>query len=119
MKEGRSARGTLLPAASPKLTYHDGPDVDEYKQYDVGEFLKRKDEGENVIGYALCKAIKWVKSVAGERSGHNPLVMGLVEIFIYRWVVKTSVNPVDPKVREAYEKWELYKIIESKRSLAG
>src|SRR5271168_3584066 len=32
---------------------HDGPELDEGEEEKVGEFMKREDEGEEVIGYGL------------------------------------------------------------------
>ena len=56
-------------------TDHNGPDVDEYEKRDVGKLLEREDKGEHMIGKALRKPVYGMKSVAGERCGHDPLVV--------------------------------------------
>ena len=56
----------------------DSPEVDEAEKEDVGEFLERKDERENVVGNALRPAIQRMERVRCIRAGHNPLVVRLV-----------------------------------------
>ena len=57
------------------LTNEDGPKIDEDEESDVREFLEREDERKDVVGYALGETIHWMKSVAGVRCRHDPLVM--------------------------------------------
>ena len=61
---------------------HDGPDVDKGKEGNIGEFLKREDEGVDVVRDTLCPAIDRVESMACEGSWHNPLVVGLMKALI-------------------------------------
>lgn len=86
---------------------HDGPDVDEAEKSDVGEFLKREQEREQVVRYGLSETIKWVESVAGVWCRHDPLVMWLVKTFVDERMMKTSVNEVDQAVGEQEEEREL------------
>ena len=63
-------------------TDHDGPDIDEDEESHVGKFLKREEEGEDMIGDALRKAVYRVERMAGEGSGHDPLVVRFVEVLV-------------------------------------
>lgn len=88
---------------------HDGPDVDEHEKSNVGELLQREDEGEDVVRQRLSVAVERVESVRGERRGHDPLVVRLVQLLVNHGVVQAAVNPVDEEVGEADEEGELEK----------
>jgi hypothetical protein len=47
--------------------------------------------------------------VRGERRGHDPLVVRLVQLLVEHRVVQSAVDPVDEKVGEADENGELEK----------
>lgn len=61
----------------------DGPDVDEKEQSHVAELLQREQEREHVVGYGLTPAIHWVKGMRSVGCRHDPLVVWLVEGFVY------------------------------------
>lgn len=86
---------------------HDGPDLDEGEERDVGELLQREDEGEEVVGDGLGEAIERVEGVRGERCGHDPLVVRLVQALVEELAVKSAVDPVDTEVGESQEDGEL------------
>ena len=86
---------------------HDGPDLDEGEEGDVGELLQREDEGEQVVGDGLGKAVERVEGVAGEGRGHDPLVVRLVQALVEELAVQGAVDPVDAEVGEGQEDGEL------------
>nr|POE65074.1 hypothetical protein CFP56_34742 [Quercus suber] len=90
---------------------HDGPDLDEGEEGDVGELLQREDEGEEVVGHALRVAVERVEGVRGVRGGHDPFVVGLVDAFVQDWVVQRAVDPVDAEVGEHDEDGELDDVV--------
>ena len=96
-------------AVSDVLTVvnQDSPDVDEGEEEDVGEFLQREQEREDVIGQGLSPAVQWVEGVRGVRRWHNPFVVRLVKGFVQTRVVETTVDPVDEEVGEEDEEGEL------------
>ena len=65
-----------------RLTDHHSPYVDEDEERNVGEFLQRKDEWKDVVWYTLRESVHWMESMAGERRGHNPLVVWLVNFLV-------------------------------------
>lgn len=77
-----------------------GPEVDESEEEDVGQLLEREDEREHVVRDTLRPAVKWVKSVGGEGTRHNPFVVRLVQGLINKRVVQAAVNPVDAEIGE-------------------
>ena len=90
----------------------DGPEVDEAEQEDVGQFLQREEEGEDVVGHTLRPAVERVESVRSEGGGHDPLVVRLVEGLVDAGVVQAAVDPVDEEIGEADEEWELDEAVE-------
>lgn len=91
---------------------HDSPEVDEAEENDIGDLLKREDEGEDVVRDTLGPAIQRVECVGGEWTGHDPLVMRLVESLVDERVVQASVDPVDEEVGESDEERELQDAVE-------
>ena len=90
---------------------HDGPQVDENEEEDVGGFLKREEKGKDVVRKALSVTIQRVESVGSKGSGRNPLVVRLVQALVDQWVVQVSVDPVDAVVREADEQRILKEVV--------
>lgn len=86
---------------------HNGPDLDEAEENNVGELLQREQEWEQMVWNGLRVAIKWVEGVRGEWGWHDPLVVRLVEVFVDERVVKTTVDPVDAEIGEGDEEGEL------------
>lgn len=86
---------------------HDGPEVDESKEDHIGVLLKRKNEGENMVGDTLGPAIQRMESVGREGTRHDPLVVGLVQLLVDQGMVQASVNPVDEEVGKCDEDGEL------------
>ncbi len=80
---------------------HDGPKIYEDEEEDIGELLERENKGKHVVWKALGKTIQGMESVGGKWSGHNPLVVRLMQALVDQWVVQGSVDPVDAVVREA------------------
>lgn len=99
------------------LTDEDGPDVDERKQGNISNLVEGKDEGENMIRYALSETVKGVKGMARVRSGHDPFVMGFVEGPVYPGMMETSMNPVDEEVGEANEEGKLEDVVKPERGI--
>lgn len=65
----------------------DGPDVDEDEEEYVGELLQREDEGKEMIWDRLGEAVKRVERVRGKGRWHDPLVVRLVQTFVYEGMV--------------------------------
>lgn len=86
---------------------HDGPEIDEHKENDIGPFLQREDEWENMVGNTLRPAIDGVEGMGRIGSGHDPFVVRLMQSLVNKRVVKTTVNPVDAEICEEQEKREL------------
>lgn len=59
-----------------------GPDVDENEEGDIGEFLKREQEWEEMVWNGLSKSIKRMESMRGERCRHDPLMVGFMQVFV-------------------------------------
>ena len=97
----------------------DGPDVDEDEEGDAGDFGEREQEWEDVVGEALGVAVGGVEGVRGERRGHDPLVVWLVDVLVDAGVVQAAVNPVDAQVGEADEEGNLGVVIPSSRAVFG
>ena len=93
-------------------TDHDGPDVDEDEEADVGELLEGKEEWEDVVGDALREAVYWVESVAGEGGRHDPLMMWLVEGPVDPGVMEAAVDPVDEEVGKDEKEGKLEEVVE-------
>lgn len=92
----------------------DSPEVNESKEEDVGELLEREDEREQVVGHTLGPAIQRVESMRGVRARHDPLVVRLVQRFVDARVVQAAVDPVNAKIGERDEQWELDDAVELK-----
>lgn len=82
---------------------HDGPEVDEDEEEDIGKLLKWEDKRKHVIRKALSETIHGMESVGGKWSWHDPSVVRLMQALVKHWVVQVSVDPVDAVVREADE----------------
>lgn len=95
------------------------PEVDEDEEEDICSLLEREDEGENVVGHRLGETIQRVESMAGVRSGHDPLVVRLVQVLVDEWVVKVAVNPVDTEVGKEQEERELEDIVPHPGAFVG
>lgn len=80
---------------------HDGPEIDEDEEEDIGKLLKWEHKGKHVIRETLGETIQGMEGVGGVWSWHNPPVMRLMQAFVDQWVVQGSVDPVDAVVREA------------------
>lgn len=89
----------------------DSPNVDEDEEKDVCEFLKREQEGVDVVRKALSISIERVESVRGVRRRHDPLVVRLVETLVHEGVVQSAVDPVDAEVGEHEEEGELHHVV--------
>ena len=98
---------------------HDGPDVDEREQANIRQFLQGEYEWEDVVWYALGKAIKWVESVARKRCRHDPFVMRLMKCFVDLWVMEATVDPVYQEVGEEEEEGELEVVVQWEGCLSG
>lgn len=98
---------------------HDGPEVDEHKEADVRHLLEREDEGEHVVGNTLGETVDGVEGVAGVGSGHDPLVVRLVQVLVHERVVEAAVNPVDAKIGEHDEERELEEVVPAAGALIG
>lgn len=85
----------------------DSPQIDETEQENISQFLKRKDERENMVRHTLRPSIKRVESVRSIRARHDPLMMRLVQSAVNARVVQASMNPVNEEIGETDEEWEL------------
>ena len=86
----------------------DCPDLHEGEKSQVGKLLQWEDEREEVVGQRLRPSVNGVESNSRIWGRHNPFVVRLVHMFVDRWVVQASVDPVDQEVGEKNEEWELY-----------
>ena len=89
----------------------DGPAVDEDEQGDVGDFLKGKEEGVDVVGKGLAEAVERVEGMRGEGGGHDPFVVRFVQVLVECRVMETAVDPVDPEVCEEDEEGKLEVVV--------
>jgi len=89
----------------------DGPDLHEYEEAEIGKFLEREQEREDVIGNALEPPIDGVECDGGVRCGHDPFVVGFVKGLVDQWMVKATVNKVNEHIREENEERELYPVV--------
>lgn len=94
-----------------KLTDKNGPAVDKDEESDVCEFMKREDEGEDMVRQTLRITIERVERVAGVGCGHNPLVVRLVETLVDQRMMKSTMNQVDETIRERDEQRELEVVV--------
>ena len=53
-----------------------------------------------MVGDRLRPAVDGVEGDGGERCGHDPFVVWLVERFVDGWVVQAAVDEVDEAVRK-------------------
>ena len=83
------------------------PQINETEKENVGQFLKREDERENMVRHTLRPSVQRVESVRSIRARHDPLVMRLVQGTVNARVVQTSVNPVNEEIGKADEEREL------------
>lgn len=97
----------------------DGPEVDEDEEEDADPLLHGEEEGENVVWQTLETTVDGMESVAGEGSGHNPLVVSLVKVLVDARVVQVAVNPVDAEVAEDDEGGELEDVPPEAGALLG
>lgn len=95
------------------------PDVHHHEQANVGKLLQRKNEGEDVVRYALRKTVQWMESVAGEGRGNDPFVMRLMKLLVDEGVMQATVNPVDERVCKKEEERELENVVPPPWSLGG
>jgi hypothetical protein len=99
------------------IVNQDSPDVDEDEEGDVGPLGEREQKGEYVVGKTLCVAVCRVKSVRGEGSRHDPLVVWLMDVFVHARVVQSTVDPVDEGIGEEKEEGDLRIVVPSSRTL--
>ena len=97
------------------LTYHDGPDVDEHEETNVGKLLQREQIREHMIWHALSKAIQRMERMARKRRRHDPLMMRFVQRLVHHWMMQPPVNPIDTHIGKADKEWELQNIVSPKR----
>lgn len=65
--------------------------------------VQRKQKDKDVVGCALGKPVKPVESMAGERGGDEPFVVGLVQVAVEERQVQPPVDPVDAAVNKHQE----------------
>lgn len=99
------------------LTDEDRPDVDESEEGNVSKLLKWEHEWENMVWHTLSKPIQRVEGMAGIRSRHDPLVMGLVQCLVNLGMVQTPVDPINAQIGEADKQRELQDVVESEGSI--
>ena len=58
------------------------PEIDEYEEGHVGEFLEWEYVWEYVVGDALGESVERVEGVARKGCGHDPLVVRFVQAFV-------------------------------------
>ena len=82
---------------------HNGPEVDEGEQDQVGDLVKRQDHWVDVVGQGLEVTVDWVEGMGGEWSADQPLVVRLVQGLVDTRPVQPSVSQVDTTVGEEDE----------------
>lgn len=93
-----------------------GPDVDEHEEDNIGKFLQREQEREDVVRNGLGEAIDGVEGVRGVRRWHDPFVMWFVKMLVNQRVVQATMYPVDTKVGKADEEWKLQNVVPQSRT---
>jgi len=88
-----------------------GPDLHKDEQTQVSEFLQWEEEGENVVGKTLHKAVYRMESNRGVGGWHDPLVVRLMQMLIDQRVVQTAVDEVDAEIGEDQEHGELQPVV--------
>lgn len=86
---------------------HDRPDLYKDEQSYIREFLQRKDEGKDVIRYALRITVQGMERVTRKRRRKNPSVMRFVKSFIDRRIMKTAMDEIYKRVCEEEKQWDL------------
>ena len=81
-----------------ECTYRDGPEVDEHEHDHEQSFVKREEEGEDVVWHALRPTVDRVEGVRGIRCGEAVGVMRLVNVAIQEREVQSSMDKVDGHV---------------------
>src|SRR5437879_6062436 len=94
--------GNILP-----IVDEDRPDIYRNKESDVGELVEGKDKWEDVVRNGLCKPIKGMKSMTRIRSRYDPFMVWLMQYLIDHRMMQSSMNPINPEIREKQEKREL------------
>lgn len=89
------------------IVNHNGPNLDESEESDIGKLLEWEEENEEVVWHTLRITVERVESVRGVRCWHDPLVVRLVKTSVKDRVVQSAVNPVDAEIGEHEEHREL------------
>lgn len=89
----------------------DCPELYKEEKSKVRDLLQREDEGEDVVGHGLHPAVYRVECNRGVGSGHDPLVMRLVEGLVDERMMQTSVDEVDAEIRKEEEERELQIVV--------
>lgn len=90
---------------------HDRPNIHKNKQPHVRKLLQWKHKRKNMVWHALREPIKRMESMAGERRRHHPFVVRLVHLLVYLGMMQAAVYPVDERVGEQEEEWELQNVV--------
>jgi len=98
---------------------HDGPNVDEHKEEDVGKLLQREEEGKHMIRNGLREPVQRMERMRRIWCWHNPFMVRLVDVFVDNWMVLHSVNPINEEVGKEEEERELQDIVPQSRTLLG
>lgn len=86
---------------------HDRPYIDKDKEGHRCKLLQREEEREQMVWYALCEAVQWVKSMGCIRGWHDPFVMRLMQLLVDQRVMQATVDPVNAEVCKQEEEREL------------
>jgi DNA-directed RNA polymerase subunit K/omega len=80
------------------------PNVDNDIEQQVRVLVHGEQEHVDVVGAALQESVNRVESVAGERRGQLPDVVGLVHELVDKLVMHEAMDPVDQAIREQNER---------------
>ena len=83
------------------------PHIDEDEENQVSNLVQREEKWVDVVRAALEESINRMEGMTGVWCRHFPCMMIFVDSFVEVLAVKTSVNPIDTKVCEEYERHNL------------
>lgn len=81
--------------------------------------MHREQHREQVIGGTLREPIQRMERIARIRRGHDPPMMGLVQVLVNQGKMQASMNPVNQEVGEEHEEAELGVVVPAAGAVFG
>jgi len=87
------------------------PNVDKQEQTQVKPVVNGKYQHKQLVGKPLKKSIHGMKGMRRIGCSFDELMMRLVDVRVDRWVVQSTVNPINQTVAESdKEKYRKYEV---------